>query len=130
MVLYTPTTRTGLAIATAFPLASHVTSGDDEDVFQIGDCRISCRYWTRGGDFVSKQILGCHNAVRTGRLRCASKDAVERQVCETKSVIGIVGPDDAIRSLALALAERYSGVLVDGENADLAEQTAAADGGS
>src|SRR5215471_17182048 len=104
--LFTPTKREDLTIAADFPMATQVSRSDDEDVFEIGPCRI----WTRGGDFVSKQILGCHNAVRTGRLQCTNADLAKRQVSETQSVIGMVGPDETVFAVALALGARYGGV--------------------
>lgn len=127
--LYTPTTRAALAVADSLPDAVRVSGGEDEDVFQVGACRVTCRYWTRGGDFVSKQILGCVAAVGAGRLRSDDPAAVEDRVSQTQSVIGVVGPEDEVRDVAAALARRFQGVLVDGVEAVLAEPSAAADGG-
>ena len=123
--LYTPTDRAGLAIASVFPDAILVSKSDDEDVFQVGTCRLTCRYWTRGGDFVSKQIMGCATAVQSGQLQSANAGAVEEQVYQTQSIVGIVGPEDAVGDVAVALAARFSGVLIDGEEAVIAEPTAA-----
>lgn len=115
--LFTPTNRAGLSISAVFPMASHISSGIDEDVFQIGECRVTCRYWTQGGDFVSKQILGCKTAVRSGQLHCTKTDAVENQVLATESVIGITGPEESVNDIALKLANILTGVLVDGHEA-------------
>src|SRR4051812_23322217 len=120
IALFTPANRTSLAIASHFPDAAPLASGADEDVFQIGRCRVTCRFWAQGGDFVSKQILGCGTAVRSGQLRCVDIDATERQIDETQAVIGIVGPEDAVRVIASRLASCYSGVLVDGDAAVMA----------
>jgi hypothetical protein len=119
--LYTPTNRAELAVMSVFPEAVRVSGGEDEDVFQLGACRVTCRYWTRGGDFVSKQILGCVAAVEAGRLRSTDAAAVQKRVFQTQSVIGIVGPEDQVRVVAAALAGQFLGVLVDGAEAVLAE---------
>ena len=117
LALFTPTDRRSLAIASHFPGAVPLSSDADEDVFEIDRCRVTCRYWAQGGDFVSKQILGCGTAVRSGQLRCVDIDATERLIDETRAVIGIVGPEEAAREIASKLAGRYRGVLVDGDTA-------------
>ena len=125
--LYTPTDRAGLAITSIFPDAILVSQGEDEDVFQVGTCRLTCRYWTRGGDFVSKQIMGCATAVQSGQLQSANAGAVGEQVYQTQSIVGVVGPEDTVIALAAALASRFTGVLIDGEEAIMAEPAAAPD---
>lgn len=119
--LYTSVARADLAIASVLPSAILVSSGDDEDVFQVDTCRLTCRYWTRGGDFVSKQILGCATAVSSGELRSADPPSVEAQVYHTQSIIGAVGSEEAVGALVAALAAQFGGVLVDGDEAVLIE---------
>lgn len=127
--LYTSTDRAGLAIASVFPDAILLSHGSDEDVFQVGPCQLTCRYWTRGGDFVSKQILGCATSVQSGQLRSADAATIEGQLYETQSIIGIVGPEDTVSAVAAALAGRFTGVLIDGNEAIMAEQNAPPDRG-
>ncbi|MFO0954418.1 MAG: hypothetical protein U0835_25315 [Isosphaeraceae bacterium] len=115
--LFTPKKRAELSFADALPEAVAVSIAEHEDVYEIEECRVTCRYWSRGGDFVSRQVLGCGTAVRTGHLLCDDVEAVEEQVYETESILGMVGPEDAVDRLAERLARHFTGVLVDGRNA-------------
>lgn len=121
--LYTPVASADLDIASVLPPAVLVFRGDDEDVFQVGSCRLTCRYWVRGGDFVSKQMLGCATAVASGELRSADPPSVEEQVYQTQSIIGAVGPEEAVGALVAALAAQFGGVLVDGDEAVAVQPT-------
>jgi len=122
--LYTPVVRADLAIARVLPTAALVSQSDDEDVFQVGACRLTCRYWVRGGDFVSKQILGCATAVASGELRSADPTSVEEEVYHTQSIIGAVGPEEAVDAVVATLAARFGGVLVSASEAVMVVPTA------
>ena len=118
--IFTTKNRAELRIASILSDAVLVSSDDEQDVFDARGCRITCRYWVRGGDFVSKQILGCGTAVRSGQLKCVDAETVEKQVYETQSVLGVVGPEDAVQSVVQQIAEKCGGVIVDGDKAVLA----------
>lgn len=117
--LYTSISRTELVAADVLAGATRLPSDPGEDKFEIAGCRISCRYWTRGGDAVSHQILGCFNAIRIGRLECADKDAAMARVVAAKTEIGIVGSEEEVEKLAYALATRFSGVIISPTDARL-----------
>lgn len=117
--LFTPTGRRELKIESVFPRARLISRDGSDDEFEIGDARLTCRFWKKGGDFVSKQILGCSCAIESGSLNCKNKDATLQTIYDTQCVIGIVGPDIAVDSIASKLAVYFSGVLVDGDEAVL-----------
>lgn len=117
--LFTPIGRGDLKIENVFPLAKLISRHDSEDEFEIGDVRLTCRFWPEGGDFVSKKILGCSCAIESGRLNCENKDATLQTIYDTQCVIGIVGPDITVNRIASKLASTFSGVLVDGDEAVL-----------
>jgi len=81
-------------------------------VYTVAGCRVTCRHRTEPGDFVSRQVLGCHNAVRAGTLATADRDAALAAVAATVSVVGIIGPEGAAEKVAAALARRLSGAVV------------------
>jgi hypothetical protein len=117
--LYTPASRQQLTAATVFVTAKRLPSDPQSDKFELGDCRVSCRYRTEGGDVVSLQILGCANAIRTGRLQSADKEEAVAQVLRTNAEIGIVGPDKAAERLAKDLATEFGGVIISPTHAEL-----------
>ncbi len=119
--LFTPTPRAALTVADVLPDAERVSGGEDEDVFLVGACRVTCLYWTCGGDFVSKQILGCVAAVESGLLRSKDPTAAGDRVSQAESVVGVVGPEEEEVRVVVVLTQRFWGVLVDGEEAVLAE---------
>jgi hypothetical protein len=119
LALFTPTNRDNLAITIVFPEAVHVSKGKDEDVFDVYQVRVTCRYWMEGGDFVSKQCLGCGTAIRSGQLKCAKRKAAEAMVDETQTVLGIVGPDKAVLAVAEKLAKALTGVIIHSDKAVL-----------
>ena len=95
-----------------FADAKRLSVGSAEDQYEAAGCRVTCRYRVEPGDFVSKQVLGCHDAIRTGLLACADTESAMSRVAETQTVIGIAGPDAAVENVASALASRFSGVVV------------------
>lgn len=117
--LYTPAVRAEVVAVDLFMAATRLPSDPAEDRFQLGDCRVSCRYWTAGGDVVSRQILGCANAIRHGRLRSADKDAAVAQVFKAKTEIGIVGLDEAVAKIARDLAAKFGRILISPTDAEL-----------
>jgi len=117
--LYTSISRAELVAADVLAGATRLPSDPAEDKFEIAGCRISCRYWARGGDTVSHQILGCFNAIRIGRLECADKDAAMARVIAAKTEIGIVGSDEEVEALANVLAACFTGVLISSIDATL-----------
>lgn len=110
--LFTSATRSELIGADVFASARRIKNTKAEDQFESGACVVTCRYWIKGGDFVSHQILGCHNAIRVGRLRCKQKKIALDRVGDTKSVVGLAGPDDEVEELARVLSSRFPGVIV------------------
>jgi hypothetical protein len=117
--LYTSISRAELVAADVLAGATRLPGDPTEDKFEIGGCRISCRYWSRGGDTVSRQILGCFNAIRIGKLECADKDAAMARVSKAKPEIGIVGSDEEVEELANILATRFGGVIISPTDARL-----------
>jgi hypothetical protein len=115
--LFTPTPRERLKIGEVFRHATCTACDEAEEQFLIGNCRITCRFRTEPGDFVSRQVLGCHNAVRTGRLYCADRELTLERIARTQAVIGMVGPDNEVDDVASALAARFAGVLVSATDA-------------
>jgi len=110
--LFTSTPRAKLAIADVFPSAQHVSSAEGEDQYAIGECSATCCYRTAPGDFVSRQVLGCHDAVRNSRLACSDIPDTLRRVTETQTVIGLVGPEALVAEIVVKLANRFPGVVV------------------
>ncbi|HEX4609466.1 MAG TPA: hypothetical protein VH092_14810 [Urbifossiella sp.] len=92
--------------------ATFVATSAGEDQYSIGDCRVTCRYRTAPGDFVSRQVLGCHNALRTGQPACGEREVALDLVAKVNTVIGIVGPDAAVEEIATTLAKLLRGVVV------------------
>ena len=110
--LFTQKTRKELIAADPLVNALRLKTSVAEDQFELGNCQVTCRYWRKGGDFVSKQILGCHNAIRVGRLRCEKKKVALERVGNTQTVIGVIGDDAEVAELAGALAKTFSGVII------------------
>jgi hypothetical protein len=110
--LFTTAARKELVAADIFGDAERIKTSKVEDQFEIGECQITCRYRTKRGDFVCQQCLGCWNAIRAGQLRCKQKKVAIDRVLQAKTVIGIVGPDDEAKQLALSLAEQFTGIVV------------------
>ncbi len=110
--IFTPVSRDRLSIAEACPSATLVASADGEDQYAVGDCRVTCRYQIEPGDFVSRQVLGCHNAIRTGQLACEHREFALMLVARAETVIGIVGPERAAEEVVAALVTRFQGVVV------------------
>ena len=117
--LYTAAVRTNFLATSPLAGATRLRSSEGEDGFEVRGCRVTCRYWSAGGDTVSRQILGCANAIRTGSLACANKDAAMAQVLSAKSEIGIVGPDEAVEKIARQLATALRGVIVSPTTAEV-----------
>src|SRR3954452_6511532 len=91
--LFTPASQEHFAVRDALPAAQLISSADGEDQYSVGECRLNVRYRVKPGDFVSKQVLGCWNAIRVGRLRCPDPARGMKAVLKTQAVVGIVGPD-------------------------------------
>ena len=119
--IFTSTPREKLILADVFLAARHLKATKAEDQFEIGSCQITCRYEIKPGDFVSKQVLGCWNAIRTGGLRCKQKKLAVDQVLRTVAVLGIAGPDDEVEKLAMTLAKQVTGIIVTAEEAIVAD---------
>ena len=122
LAFFTSTPRAKLVIGDAFPSAEHLSSNYDEDAYAIGDCTATCRYRTAPGDFVSKQILGCHNAVRTGRLNSSDVESTLCRIAETQTVIGLIGTDELIAEIVTKLSLSFPGVVVSATEATMAGQ--------
>lgn len=118
--LFTTAKRDSFRVADAFPDAKLLSSTEGEDQFLIGECQVTCCYRATPGDFVSRQVLGCRNAIKTGKLACADRESAMRRVAETQAVFGMVGPDDLVERLASELAAHFPGVLVTPTDAILA----------
>ena len=110
--LFTSKTREELIAADPFAKSRRLKTSTAEDQFELGKCQVTCRYWREGGDFVSKQILGCHNAIRVGRLRSQQKKVALERVENTQTVIGIVGDEADVAELAGSLTKSFPGVII------------------
>lgn len=117
--LYTPAVRAEIMTVELFVAATRLPSDPGNDRFQLGECRVSCRYRAAGGDAVSRQILGCANDIRTGQVRSGGKDAVIAQLFKAKTEMGIIGPDIAVEELATNLAIMLGGVIVSPTDAEI-----------
>jgi hypothetical protein len=99
-----------------------VACAEGEDEYAVGRCRLTCRYRTRPGDFVSRNVLGCYNALTTGRIGCRGREAALRPIANTRTVIGLTGPDSEVAAIAAALARRLGGMLVFESGAEVAAE--------
>ena len=118
--LFTSAVRREVIAADAFMGARRLVASEGEDRFEVGSCMVTCRYWAEAGDFMSKQKLGCHNAIRVGRLRCDEKQTAMERVSGAKTVIGLVGPEGDVDALVRSLAQQHPRVIVTGHAAIVA----------
>jgi hypothetical protein len=112
--------REQLVTVDALIAARRLKDSEAEDQFEVGACRVTSRYRTMGGDFVSKQVLGCHNAICVGRLRCEQQEVALERVANSKTVIALIGPDDEVEKLSQTLGEQLHGVIITGDTAIVA----------
>ena len=109
---FTTALRSEVAITEVFPHAELLSTAEDQETYMVDGCKLTLSFWLAGGDRVSHLILGCHNAIRTGRLACADRETAMATVLQTKTAFGMVGDKLLLGRIAEQLSKRFPGVVI------------------